>query len=186
MKIFAISQTNTHKPVTKIPEIDFSEKIFSGKIENPELYFLPVDWDRAVAHFSPNPEFLKIIHSILLGEEMGDLAGIFRINDAIAGSSWRFATASRVEQALQSSFRKSHINPAEILAWCIDTIGWIHPFVNGNRRTIWAFTNLWLISVGYEPMPWALYRPEWQTDIANNENGNTRLVNLLAYYKKHQ
>lgn len=111
---------------------------------------------------------------------MGDMAGMIRIFDVMGGET-KFVDLHHVQIALEKAFARERHTPPEIFAWTLETIGWIHPFFDGNRRTLWTFTNLWLLSLGFPPMPWHEYRPQWEKDI--DLSGNERLHNIVSYYK---
>ena len=63
---------------------------------------------------------------------------------------------------------------SSVLAWTIEVMDHIHPFLDGNRRTCWKFTNLWLQHLGYKELDWDALRPIWENGIQKYCFGATR------------
>ena len=138
-----------HKPITRIPLWDIAR----GKVSS----------DRS---FAPTVESLLSLHREMFQADaiIAPLAWQIRIMHATAWE-YAFTKPENIYRALERSFQQKRNTPYEILAWCIDTLWWIHPFYDGNRRCIWEYTNRWLISEWYEPIDWDEIRPIWEADI---------------------
>lgn len=156
-----------HKPITRIPEY---------RSENQwNMYDL---WK---VGFKPNVDSLIALHKeiFLWDPVIGQLSWELRITYATA-RGYSFIRPENIRLALIKSFDIQRNTPYEILAWCIDTIWWIHPFYDGNRRCIWEFTNRWLMSKWYRPLNWEMIHSIWDTSIT--EDGNLRLEKLCSIY----
>jgi fido (protein-threonine AMPylation protein) len=64
----------------------------------------------------------------------------------------------------------------EILAWYIDTIKVIHPFLDWNRRTLWKYTNLRLKWEWYKQINWENFRPFWERHLLLDK---IKLLNIM-------
>lgn len=129
-------------------------------------------------NFIPNTETLKLLHKELFQwTELDFAAGIWRTLPLKWGKT-DFAPAYRVPELMEDIFQKERKTPEEILAWTIETIWYIHPFLDGNRRTCWMYTNMWLESLAYAPINWDVMKTLWERDIARWLSLDERLESL--------
>lgn len=181
MDIRTLDWYRTEKPVTKIPSWNGGDEYRYHWLDdnNPELYELPLNWEEGLEQFAPNIAQLCWINESIMQDEIGTFAGKIRQNMAVVGDV-RFAFPHNILNALRAGLKKNPSNPAEILSWTENAIMCIHPFYNGNRRTLWAFANLWLLKLGFQPMKWKEYESEWRWHIG--KTGNERAQYLVEYY----
>lgn len=129
--------------------------------------------------FIPNPLSFRTLHRELFGEsEFAFAAWIYR-TIALRWGVTQFAPAYQVPELMEAVFVPERLTVGSILAWTLEVIGYIHPFLDGNRRTTWVYTNRWLQSLGYTPIDWGRLRPEWERSIQDDLALPERLVELL-------
>ena len=129
--------------------------------------------------FNPNTLSFRALHSELFGEsEFAFAAWIYR-TIALRWGVTQFAPAYLVPELMEVVFTPERLTVWSILAWTIEVIGYIHPFLDGNRRTTWIYTNRWLQSLGYAPIDWDRLRPDWERSIQEDLSLPERLIELL-------
>lgn len=112
---------------------------------------------------------------IFSNPESAFFAGKFRTLPSVW---WKttFALAYKTETLSRELSKVKRKTFWEILAWTLDMVWYVHPFLDGNRRSIWYCTNLYLIHEGYHPINWDLLRPTWEKNAYMN---HLELLHLL-------
>ncbi len=158
--------------------IDFTTSQISelDQLVSPQMRRGVVSPDTA---FIPNTLSFLALHRELFGEsEFAFAAWVYR-TIALQWGVTQFAPAYKVPELMEVVFVPERLTVWAVLAWTIEVIGYIHPFLDGNRRTTWIYTNKWLESLGYTPIDWGRLRPEWERSIQDDLDLPERLVELL-------
>lgn len=152
-------------------EIQEWNKIVSEKMRSSKIH--------AQDSFRPTPETFRELHRQLFSEsELSFAAGVYRTLPLKWGKTI-FAPAHQVPALMDEVFSVERVSVWAILAWTHDVVEYIHPFLDGNRRTTWIFTNMWLTSLGYIPIDWIKLRPNWELGIQTCPTLEERLINTL-------
>ena len=132
-------------------------------------------------NFTPNTTTLKLLHKELFQwTEIDFAAGIWRTIPLKWGIT-HFAPAYRVTELIEEIFLPERKTRNDILEWVVYTIWYIHPFLDGNRRTCWLYANMWLKSLNIEPIDWESLRPIWEQDIQKWLSLKERLESLKKF-----
>lgn len=128
--------------------------------------------------FSPTPQSLQELHKTLFQDsEFAFTAGQWRTLP-LKGGKTVFAPAYQVPSLIDELFAKKRTTLVDIIDWTVSAVGYIHPFLDGNRRTCWQFANLWLIYLCYPPINWEYIRPYWEADIQKDIDLEERIQNI--------
>ncbi len=153
------------------PQISELDRLVSQQMKRGVLY--------PDIAFIPNTLSFRTLHRELFWEcEFAFAAWIYR-TIALRWGVTQFAPAYQVPELMEAVFVPERLTVGSILAWTLEVIGYIHPFLDGNRRTTWIYTNRWLQSLGYAPIDWDHLRPEWERSIQEDLPLPERLVELL-------
>jgi Fic family protein len=124
------------------------------------------------------------VHFLVLKNILQEEAGRYRtMGVRIGGANFTPPNALKVPQLMeelttQFNAQINEMHPIVLATWFHHRMAWIHPFVDGNGRTIRLLFNLFLMSQGYPPaIILKADRKKYYT--ALNEANNSQYAKLL-------
>ena len=136
--------------------------------------------------FQLTDRLLSDVHFLVLKNILPDDAGRYRtMGVRIGGANFTPPNALKVPQLIEECIAAFNAQitqvPALVLAtWLHHRLAWIHPFVDGNGRTIRLVFNLFLMSQGYPPaIILKTDRKKYYTALNEANNGHYKKLLLL-------
>ncbi|MEY2923463.1 MAG: hypothetical protein RLZZ337_3 [Bacteroidota bacterium] len=128
-------------------------------------HFEVVNHQEAIARVeelvSPQFQFsdssISSIHFLVLKNIMPDFAGRYRTSGVrITGANFTPPNALKVYDLMNELIEDfnaqiPHFHPVVLATWFHHQFVWIHPYTDGNGRTVRLVDNLFLMSMGYPP-----------------------------------
>lgn len=139
------------------------------------------------AQFRLSSKLVSEVHFLLLKNILPEEAGRYRkMGVRIVGANFTPPNAFKVQELMDECIANfnaqvSDAHPVVLATWLHHRLARIHPFVDGNGRTIRLLFNLFLMSMGYPP---AIFlkadRKKYYTALNAANKGNYQKLLLLV------